>query len=62
VQISAPVVVGTRKEYDDPAAPTVEITQESLPDRYHTATELTFEALPGQNAKDWSVESKRRPP
>lgn len=62
VQISAPVVTGTRKAFDGPGAPTLEITEESLPDRYHASTELTFTAQPGENTKDWSVESKRRKP
>jgi hypothetical protein len=60
VQISAPVVVGTRKEYDGPDAPTVEVTEETLPDRYHVNTELTYEAQAGQQRKDWSLESQQR--
>jgi hypothetical protein len=59
VQISAPVVIGKRKESDAPDAPLVDITEESLPDKYHVKTELTFEVQAGANTKDWSVESKK---
>jgi hypothetical protein len=59
VQISAPIVVGKRKEYDGPDAPLVEITEERLPPRYHSETQLTFEVAAGRNTKDWSVESIR---
>jgi hypothetical protein len=59
VQISAPVVVGKRKEYNGPDAPLVDITEERLPPRYHSKTELTFEVPPGRSTKDWSVESIR---
>lgn len=58
VQISAPVVVGQGKAYNAPDAPTFDITEESLPSRYNTQTELIFEAAPGSNSKDWNVESK----
>jgi hypothetical protein len=62
VQISAPVVVGTHREYDSPDAALVEITEESLPEWYNSKTELTFEVQPGRNTKNWSVESKLRQP
>ena len=62
VQISAPVVVGKRKEYNGPDAPLVEIRGERLPERYNAKTELTFEAKAGDNTKDWSVESKQHQP
>lgn len=60
VQISAPVVIGKKKEYDAPDAPLVEITGESLPDRYHSNSELTFEVKVGANAKDWPLTVKKR--
>ena len=34
VQISAPKVVGKRKEYEGPDAPLVELTEERLPPKY----------------------------
>jgi hypothetical protein len=54
VQISAPVVVGRRDEY--------ELTEESLPDRYHAKTELTYDAPSGPSTKNWSLESNKRRP
>ena len=57
VQISAPFVIGTRKEYEGADAPLVEITEERLAAKYNSQTELTFEVKPGANAKDWAVES-----
>jgi hypothetical protein len=62
VQISAPIVTGTRPEYNAPDAPRVEITEESLPERYHTKSDLTVDVKPGRNIKDWAVESKNRKP
>jgi hypothetical protein len=62
VQISAPVVVGKRKEHNGPGAALVEITEESLPPRYNSSTELTFEVRPGSNTKDWSVTKKAGKP
>jgi hypothetical protein len=58
VQVSAPVVVGKRPSSAAPDAPQVEITEESLPEKYHAATELTFEAQPGNNSKDWALQGK----
>jgi hypothetical protein len=62
VQISAPVVVGQRKEYNGADAPLVDITEERLPERYNAKTELKFEAKAGANVKDWSVEGNQRQP
>jgi hypothetical protein len=62
VQISVPVVIGRRKESNSPDAPIVELTEESLPEKYHAKTELTFEVVAGKNTKDWSVESNKRKP
>lgn len=58
VQISAPVVIGKRASSKAPDAPQVEITEESLPEKYHAASELTFEAQPGNNSKDWVLQGK----
>jgi hypothetical protein len=58
VQISAPHVVGKRKEYEGPDAPLVEITDERLPAKYNSQTELTFEVKPGANKQDWDLKLK----
>jgi hypothetical protein len=50
------------QEYDGPDAPLVEITEESLPPRYNSQTELTFEVRRGTSTKDWEVASERRQP
>lgn len=55
VQISAPVIVGKRKEYEGPDAPLVEITDESLPPRYNSQTELSLEVKRGSNVRDWNL-------
>ena len=62
VQVSAPVVVGKRPEYNGPNAPMVEITAEGLPDRYNAKSELTYEVKPGGNTKNWELEGKLRKP
>ena len=35
----------------------VDIITESLPEKYNVNTELSFEAQPGANAKDWKLEA-----
>lgn len=60
VQISIPVVVGKRPEFNGPGAPMVEITDESIPAKYNSETELTFDLKPGANQKDWAVEGIKR--
>lgn len=59
VQISAPYVLEQRKEYDGPNAPLVDVMGERLPPKYHSNTELQFDAAAGRVAKDWSVDSIR---
>lgn len=59
VQISAPVVVGKRPEYNGPGAPLVEITEESVPPKYNSASELHCEVKPGANTLDFQVETRR---
>lgn len=59
VQISAPVVVGRRKEHVGANAPMVEIRAESLPERYHSKSELTLEVSGGSNTKDWTLETRK---
>lgn len=60
VQISIPVVIGKRPEYNGPGAPMIEITEESVPAKYNSETELTFELKAGVNQKDWAVEAVKR--
>jgi hypothetical protein len=60
VQISAPIVTGQRKEYNAADAPLVDITEESLPPKYNSESELTFDLNRGSQTKDWSVQSMRR--
>jgi hypothetical protein len=59
VQVSAPRVVGKRKEYEGPDAPLVEITEERLPSKYNSRTELTFDVKAGRNKQDWSLQSSQ---
>lgn len=58
VQLSAPIVVGKRKEYDGPEAPLIEITAERLGPRYNSESELTFDTPAGSSTKDWEVASQ----
>jgi hypothetical protein len=60
VQISAPVLAGQHTEHNGPGAPMVDITEESLPAIYNSASQLKFEATAGSNTKDWSVESRKK--
>jgi len=55
VSISAPKVTGTRKLYDTPDSPTMEITEEALPAKFNTATELTLDVTGGSVKKDWDL-------
>ena len=60
VQISSMAVIGQRKDSPAPDAPMVDIVEEVVPDKYNAASELKFEAKPGGNTKDWSVEGRGR--
>lgn len=60
VMVSAPVVIGKRKESTAPDAATVEITEESVPAKYNSTTELTFDAQAGANKKDWELTAPKR--
>jgi hypothetical protein len=60
VQISVPVVTSKRKAHVGADAPWVEITSESLPDKYHSKSELTCDVKPGSNTKDWDLAVKKR--
>lgn len=58
VQISAPRVVAVQKLADDPDAPTAEVTEERVPDRYNTRTELEAEVPAGGATLDFSVDGR----
>lgn len=60
VQISMPVVIGTRKDSNSPNASVIEITEEKLPPQYHIKSELKTTLPPGSSTKDWTVETKPR--
>jgi len=60
VQISAPIVTDRRKESSAPDAPTIEFTSESLPPKYNSASELTFDVKPGSNTKNWEIEVSKK--
>jgi hypothetical protein len=55
VMISAPVVIDKRKDAPTDDANWLEITTESLPDKYHSKTTLSFEVQSGSNTKDWDL-------
>jgi hypothetical protein len=56
VQISHTVVTGKRPAYNGPGAPLIEITEERLPPRFNSHTELTFEAQAGRQTKNWNLD------
>ncbi|WP_425615296.1 hypothetical protein NA78x_005211 [Anatilimnocola sp. NA78] len=58
VVINAPKVTGMRKLYDTPDSPTMETTAESLPAKYHSATELTLDVKGGSVKQDWDLSTK----
>jgi hypothetical protein len=60
VQISVPVVVDRRKDSPAANAQTIEITRETLPERFNSKTELTFEVKSGSNTKDWPLDTKKK--
>ena len=59
VQVSVPVPGPKHKAYVGDDAPWVETTQESLPDKYHSKSELTFDVKAGSNTKDWDLSVKK---
>jgi hypothetical protein len=59
VQISAPLLVGQRKQYNAPDAPTDDIWEERLPAKFHAESKLEVEVKPGSNSKNWDTQSIR---
>jgi len=58
VQVLSPRVVGKRKLYDTPDSPVRDVTEESIPAKYNTHTELTYEVKPGEQEKNFVLTSK----
>ncbi len=55
VSISGSKVVGKKKVYDTPNSPEMPITEELLPAKYNTKSELTLEVKRGANEKSWEL-------
>lgn len=60
VAISVPVVTAKRKMHAGPTAALVDVTTESLPAKYHSKSELSFDVQSGGNTKDWELSVKRK--
>jgi hypothetical protein len=57
VSISAPKVTGTRRMYETPDSPTIDVTEELLPKRYNAQSELTLKVESGAQSKDFALQS-----
>jgi hypothetical protein len=55
VTISGSKVVGKKKVYDTKDSPEMPVTQELLPAKYNTASELTLDVKSGSNEKNWEL-------
>jgi hypothetical protein len=60
VQISAPVVTGKRKDSNAADAQWLEITEESISEKYNSKSELNFDAQAGSNTKNWDLDVKKK--
>ena len=49
VTFTAPKVVGKKKLYNTPTSPEAPVTEELLPDRYNTKSQLKTQVKPGRN-------------
>jgi hypothetical protein len=58
VEITAPKVVGKRKLFDTKDSAWDEITEEMIPVRYNTKSDLTLTVESGVNLKDFDLKSK----
>ncbi len=58
VEIRVPKVVGKKKLYPTPESPEQDVMAESLPAKYNTKSELTYEAKPGRHEQNWDLKSK----
>jgi hypothetical protein len=62
VKINASKVVGQKRAYEgDPNSPKVDITEEYIPPRYNTQTELTYDVKSGKNTKTFDLKSSGEP-
>jgi hypothetical protein len=57
VEITAPKVVGSRKMYEGPGTPAIDVVEEMLPARYNVQSTLTLTAVPGDQSKDFELQS-----
>jgi len=60
VEIRIPKKIGEKKLYDTPDSPVAPVFEETLPDKFHDKTELTFDVKAGANEKNWDVTSKAK--
>jgi hypothetical protein len=58
VEIFAPRVVGKRKAYDEPQSPLIDVTKESLPEKYNIRSELKKELIKGDNEFNFDLKTK----
>lgn len=58
IQITVPRIVSQRRAFNDPSAPMLDVTEETIPEKYNSNSVLKMDAQPGSNTKDWSIESK----
>ena len=58
VSITSPKVVGTKKMYDTPDSPVVDVTEELLPKRYNGQSELTLTVKLGDQDAPFDLKSK----
>lgn len=59
VQIFASKVVGKKKVYETPDSPTVDITQELIPDKYNLKSTLKLTVAPGAQEKPFELTSDK---
>lgn len=57
VMVTSPKVVGKRKAYQTADSPTVDVVEERLPARYNAKSELSFDVTPGEQSKDFPLQS-----
>jgi hypothetical protein len=60
VKISAPKVVGKRKAYNTPDSPTVDITEELLPARYNTQSQLKITVKKGGQKEKFELTTEKK--
>jgi hypothetical protein len=58
VEIHYPKVVGKRKLYDTPDSPTTDVTQEQIPPKYNTQSQLTEDITAQRSEINFDLQSK----